>query len=69
MLSIRFFSYEMNYPLGKGIHGLNKRVNEQTPAFQQQGKQIYILRANQLFSYTKKLQGFTFTQRMQREPM
>jgi hypothetical protein len=36
-------------------------VNEQTPAFQQQGKQISILRANQLFSNTKKLQGSTLT--------
>jgi hypothetical protein len=45
-------------------YGLNKRANVQTPAFQQQGKQIPILRANQLFSNTKKLQGFTFTQRM-----
>jgi hypothetical protein len=54
----------MNYPLGYGIHGLNKRANEQTPAFQQQGKHISILGANQLFSNTKKLQGFTFTQRM-----
>jgi hypothetical protein len=50
-----------------GIHGLNKRANEQTLAFQRQGKQISILGANQLFSNTKKLQGFTFTQRMQRE--
>jgi hypothetical protein len=57
-------SCEMNYPLGYGIHGLNKRANEQTPAFQQQGKHISILGANQLFSNTKKLQGFTFTQRM-----
>jgi hypothetical protein len=24
--------------LGSGIHGLNKRANEQTPASQQQGK-------------------------------
>jgi hypothetical protein len=47
------------------MHGLNKRANEQTPASQQQGKQISILRANQLFFNTKKLQGFTFTQKMQ----
>ena len=38
----------MNYPLGQGIHGLNKRANEQTPASQQQGKPISILRASQL---------------------
>jgi hypothetical protein len=44
-----------------GIHGLNKRANEQTPASQQQGKSISILRANQLSLNTKKLQGSTFT--------
>jgi hypothetical protein len=37
------------------IYGLNKRANEQTPASQQQGKQIFILRANQLSLDTKKL--------------
>jgi hypothetical protein len=42
-------------------------VNEQTPAFQQQGKPVFILGANQLLSNTKKIQGFTFTQRMQRD--
>jgi hypothetical protein len=41
--------------------GINKRVNEQTPASQQQGKQISILRANKLSFNTKKLQSFTFT--------
>jgi hypothetical protein len=44
-----------------GIHGLNRRADEQTPAFQQQEKHISILGANELFSNTKKLQGFTFT--------
>jgi hypothetical protein len=44
--------------LGLGIHGLNKRANEQTPASQQQGTQISILRANQLSLDTKKFQGF-----------
>jgi hypothetical protein len=53
----------MKYPLGSGIHGLNKRANEQTPASQQQGKPISILRINQWSSNTKKLQGFTFTQK------
>jgi hypothetical protein len=51
----------MNYPLSQGIHGFNKRANEQTPTSQQQGKQISILRANQLSFDTKKLQGSTFT--------
>jgi hypothetical protein len=37
--------------------GINKRVNEQTPASQQQGKQISILRANKLSFNTKKLQS------------
>jgi hypothetical protein len=46
---------------------INERANEQTPASQQQGKPISILRASQLSSNTKKLQGFAFTQRMQRE--
>jgi uncharacterized ubiquitin-like protein YukD len=49
--------------VGSGMQGLNKGANEQTSVFQQQGKQISILRANQLFSNTKKLQDFTFTQR------
>jgi hypothetical protein len=49
------------------MHGLNKGANEQTPAFQQQGKQISILGTNWLSCNAKKLQGFTFTQRMQRE--
>jgi hypothetical protein len=49
--------------LGSEVHELNKRANEPTPASQQQGKSISILRANLLFSNTKKLQGFTFTQR------
>jgi hypothetical protein len=37
--------------------------------FSSMGKQISILGANQLLSNTKKLQGFTFTQKMQREPV
>jgi hypothetical protein len=32
-----FLLYEMNR-LGPAIHELNRRANEQTPAFQQQGK-------------------------------
>jgi hypothetical protein len=40
---------------------LNTRANEQTPASQQQGKSISILRANQRSSNTEKLQDFTFT--------
>jgi hypothetical protein len=52
----------MNW-LGSGIHGLNKRVNEQALASQQQGKPISNLKANHLFSNTKKLQGFTFTRK------
>jgi phage antirepressor YoqD-like protein len=35
--------------------------------FRSRGNLISILRANQLSLDTKKLQGFTFTQRMQRE--
>jgi hypothetical protein len=58
-----FLPYERNW-LVSGMHGLNKRANEQTPASQQQGKQISILGVNQLSHNTKKLQGFTFTQRM-----
>jgi hypothetical protein len=61
MLFIHFFMQDEQTWLGNTW--INKKANEQTPAFQQQGKQISILRANQLFSYTKKLQGFTFTQR------
>jgi hypothetical protein len=44
-----FLPCEMNW-LGSGMHGLNKRANEQT---QQQGKQISIERINQLPSNTK----------------
>jgi hypothetical protein len=47
--------------LGYGIHKLNKRADEQTPAPQRQEKSISILRANQLSFNTKKLQGITFT--------
>jgi hypothetical protein len=57
-----FLLCERNW-LVSGMHGLNKRANEQTPASQQQGKPISILRANRLFSNTKKLQGFTFTRK------
>jgi hypothetical protein len=42
----------------------NKEANEQTPAFQQQGNSISILRTNHLSSNTKKLQGFTFVARV-----
>jgi hypothetical protein len=55
-----FLLYEMN-GLGSEIHGLNKGVNDQTPASQQQGKSISILRTNQLSLDAKKLQGSTFT--------
>jgi hypothetical protein len=49
-----FLPCERNW-LGWGMHGLNKRANKQTPASQQQRKPISILRANELFSNTKKL--------------
>jgi hypothetical protein len=62
MLFIHFFMRDE--PTWFGNTWINKEANEQTPAFQQQGKQISILRANQLSLNTKKLQGFTFTQRM-----
>jgi hypothetical protein len=52
-----------NQSIWLGNTWINKRANEQTPASQQQEKQISILRANQLSLNTKKLQGFTFTQR------
>jgi hypothetical protein len=48
----------MNW-LGSGMPGLNKRANEQTPASQQHGRHISILRANQLSLDTKKLKGST----------